>query len=416
MSVNYIEKGRSADPVASRLATADEALDAARHVVAEVAEHAIERDRHRRSPADVLDALSASGLLGITVPRRFGGAEVPIGTVAEVLRLLATVDASVAQIPQSHFTFLEALRQQGTTDQQARWFAAALDGRRFANAQVERTSPTVADDATTLRAAGDGASGLVLDGTKYYSTGSVHAHVLVVRAVAADDPSGPGGWRPKVLVFLDADTPGVRIVDDWDGIGQRTTASGTVHLDGVSVEADQVVPFEPIFDGPTTYGARAQILHAAIDAGIARGALDAGRAAARRARPWFEAGVDSAAADPLLVQLAGELEITVRGAETLVREATARIEAAEADLTDAATAEASVATAVAKVAAARAALDASSQLFELGGTRATAAGLGLDRHWRDARTHTLHDPVRWKVQHIGRWSLTATPPPRHGQI
>ena len=117
------------------------------------------------------------------------------------------------------------------------------------------------------------------------------------------------------------------------------------------------------------------------------------------------------------MQDAGELEIAVRGAEALLRDAASEIDDAEqAGPDDHNTARASVATAVAKVACARASTLAASTLFELGGTRAAAAGPNLSRFWRDARTHTLHDPSRWKVQHVGRWVLDGTPPPRHGLL
>lgn len=393
--------------------SAEEATEVARKLAAAFAEQAAARDRDRRPPAEEVELLSGSGLLGITVPARYGGAQVSVATLTEVFRLLATADASLAQIPQSHFVLLEALRLRGTERQRARYFAEALAGARFANAQTERGGRTVTDDATTLRRRPGG--GYVLDGEKYYSTGSLFAHWLVVRAVLADEPPC-GGGAPKALAYIRRDAPGVTVADDWDGIGQRTTASGTVRLSGVPVDDDQVVPYSPIFAGPTTYGARAQVLHAAIDAGIARGAVDAAVAAVGRARPWFESGAATAAEDPLVAQQAGELEITVRAAEALLREAAAAIDAAEAGLTEETAARASIATAVAKVAAARAALEASAVLFELGGTRSAAASLNLSRHWRDARTHTLHDPVRWKVQHVGRWLLTGTRPPRHAQL
>lgn len=401
----------------------EEAVETARKLAAAFAAQAGDRDRDRRLPAAEVDELSASGLLAITVPSRFGGAEVRVATVAEVFRTLAVADASLAQIPHSHFVFLDALRRQGTQDQQAFYFAEALGGARFANAQSERGGRTVSDDATTLRPCPYG-DGYVLDGQKFYSTGALFAHWLVVRAVLTDAPAPPGlvgaaastGPAPKALAYVRRDSPGVTVEDDWDGIGQRTTASGTVRLAGVLVEDRQVVPYTSLFDGPTTYGARAQVLHAALDAGIARGALDAAVAAVGRARPWFESGADTAAEDPLVAQQAGELEIVVRAAEALLREAAASIDDAELDPTDDTTADASVATAVAKVAAARAALQASSALFELGGTRSAAASLNLSRYWRDARTHTLHDPARWKVQHIGRRLLSGTRPPRHGQL
>ncbi|MGW0503568.1 acyl-CoA dehydrogenase family protein [Micromonospora sp. NPDC003241] len=417
--------------------TDEEAVEVARKLAAVLADEAGVRDRERRLPEPEVAELSASGLLGITVPAEFGGAEVSVATLTEVFRTLAAADASLAQIPHSHVVFLQALRLQGTEEQQRRYFAAALAGQRFANAQSERGGRTVADDATTLRRRTDG--GYVLHGEKFYCTGALFADWLVVRAVLADPaepdapaaPDGPaasggpgasggpaasGGPPAKVLAYLPRDTPGVTVRDDWDGMGQRTTASGTVLLEQVAVDETQVVPYTPIFGAATTYGARAQVLHAALDTGIARGALDAAVAQVARARPWFESGVDRAADEPLLIQQAGELEILVRGAEALLREAATAIDAAEADLTDDSAARASVATAVAKVAGARASVEVSSALFDLGGTRSAADALNLSRYWRDARTHTLHDPTRWKVQHIGRWLLDGTPPPRHGQL
>ena len=390
-----------------------EAEEVAHKLAVSFAAGAAERDRERRLPAAELDVMSDSGLLGITVPRRFGGAEVPVATLTEVFRVLASADASIAQIPHSHFVFLRALELVGSDDQQARWFAEALDGARFANAQSERGGKTIQDDTTTLRRDGED---YLLDGEKFYCTGALLAHWLVVRGVLPDALPLASGARPKALAYVRRDSVGVTVQDDWDGMGQRTTCSGTVRLDGVRVDAGAVVPFNSIFDGPTTYGARAQVLHAALDTGIARGALDAAVAAVAKSRPWFESGADTAAEDPLVVQQAGELEITVRGAEALLREAAVEIDAAERHLTDESTARASLATAVAKVAGARASTAVASELFELGGTRSAGGAANLSRYWRDARTHTLHDPSRWKVQHIGRWLLRGTPPPRHGQL
>jgi SfnB family sulfur acquisition oxidoreductase len=381
-------------------------VDTARTLGAKFAAGAHDRDLKRTLPRAELDELSASGLLGITVPTEFGGVGASAVELAEVFLALAEGDPSVAQIPQSHFTFLEALRLQGTQEQQAYFFSEALAGRRFANAQSERATPGIDIDLTTLS---DGC----LTGTKFYCTGALLADWLVVRAVVGDVDARP---QNKVVVFVSADAPGVTIEDDWDGFGQRTTASGTVRLDDVRVDPEAVVPFSPIFTVPTTYGARAQLLHAAIDAGIGRAAVRVAREVLAKARPHFEAGVTAASDDPLLIQQFGDVEIGVRAAYALVRDAARSIDHAEADLTEDSAAEASIATAAAKVSSVRAALDASAALFDAGGTRSAAASLGLDRLWRDARTHTLHDPVRWKVQHIGRYALSDTLPPRHGLI
>jgi alkylation response protein AidB-like acyl-CoA dehydrogenase len=57
-----------------------------------------------------------------------------------------------------------------------------------------------------------------------------------------------------------------------------------------------------------------------------------------------------------------------------------------------------------------------SKLIELGGSSATLARHNLDRHWRNARTHTVHDPVRWKYHAVGNYWLNGANPPRHGAI
>ena len=76
-------------------------------------------------------------------------------------------------------------------------------------------------------------------------------------------------------------------------------------------------------------------------------------------------------------------------------------------------ARASVAVAEAKVLANDIALFASSRLFEFGGASSARTSLNLDRHWRNARTHTLHDPVRWKYHLIGNYVLNDRNPPLH---
>ncbi|MBY6350478.1 SfnB family sulfur acquisition oxidoreductase [Rhodococcoides corynebacterioides] len=398
----------------------DAALATAEALRAVLATGAAARDRDRTLPRAELDALSQSGLLGITVPARFGGRPVATRTVARVFATLARGDASVAQIPQSHLTFLDALRRTGTDLQQKRWFGEALAGRRFANAQSERGTATVGIDHTSFAPQPDGS--FRATGTKYYCTGALLAHWLVVRGVVGSHREAEAQTR-KVLAYLPVDTPGIDIEDDWDGLGQRTTASGTVVLTNIAVPADAVIPYSTIFADATTYGARAQLVHAAIDVGLARAAMDAARDAVASARPPVDAAVASADRDPLLLQQFGDLEITVRSAESLLVEAGEAIDRAEdpraddAGATDPeAAAAASIAVAAAKVVATRAALDTTSALFDAGGTRSAAASSGTDRLWRDARTHTLHDPSRWKVQHVGRYALTGAHPPRHGLV
>uniref|UniRef100_A0A5Q5BFN7 Dibenzothiophene monooxygenase n=2 Tax=unclassified Mycobacterium TaxID=2642494 RepID=A0A5Q5BFN7_MYCSS len=395
------------------IASADDALDVAAKLSAEFDAEASARDAERQLPHEQIKALKESGLLAISVPAEHGGIDAPATVLAEVFRLIAHADPSLSQIPHSHFVFLEALRLQGTADQQAYFYRQVLDGALLANAQSERGPHPIDVDTTTLtrRSSGD----YVLTGRKFYSTGALFADWLVVRA-SLDDGSVPTASTPKAVAFVPRDADGVDVADDWEGMGQRTTASGTVTLADVAVPAEHVVPFSPIFAEPTTYGARAQLLHSAIDVGIATGALAAGVRQAERARPHFEANVATAVDDPTLIQAAAELTVTVRGAQALLVEAARAVDAATEHLTEESAAAASVAVAVAKVAAVRASLEAATGLFELGGTRSASVSGNLSRYWRDARTHTLHDPVRWKLQHIGRYTLSGTRPPRHGQI
>jgi SfnB family sulfur acquisition oxidoreductase len=384
-----------------------EALAVAAELAEEFRAGASLRDAERRLPRQELDRLSASGLLAVTVPAGHGGADVRTETLAEIFRLLGSADGSIAQIPQSHFVYVNVIRRQGTPEQQKFFFAELLAGRRLGNAQSEAGTKHVQDIRTRLRRRPDGS--YLLSGVKHYCTGALFAHWIPVLARAEDDTLH--------AAYVPRDAPGLTVVDDWDGMGQRTTASGTVHLADVPVPADRVLPHHLTFQGPQLHGAFAQLLHAAIDAGIAAGALAEAAAFVRtKSRPWFESGVESAADDPLLIQRFGELGLRVRAAEALLREAARTVDAARDDLTDDSAAAASIAVAAAKVVAAQAAVEVSGALFEVAGTRAALQSLNLHRHWRDARTHTLHDPTRWKVQHIGRYVIDGTRPPRHGLL
>lgn len=401
---------------AQRITSAGHARQVARDLAAEFAVTAAERDRLRQLPYGEVERLAASGLLAVTVPAVFGGADLPPSESAEVVRTLAVADPNIAQIPHSHFVYLNLLRLAGSPEQQQRYFAQVLDGAQIANAQSERGGATVAEVATTLRPDGPG---LRVDGTKYYCTGSPFAGILAVLA-RLEDPEGRTGLGPgEYVAFLPASSPGVEIVDDWNALGQRTTGSGTVRFDGVRVQADQLVARDAAVRAPTGYGAFAQLLHVAIDTGIARGALSAATEFVRtRSRPWFEAQVERAIDDPLVIQRIGELAVSVTAAEATLTAAGLAVDVATAspDPGQDVVARASLAVAAAKILADRAATEVSAALFEVSGTRSAASDLNLDHFWRNARTHTLHDPVRWKYQHLGRALLHDTPPPLHGVL
>ncbi|WGY04110.1 SfnB family sulfur acquisition oxidoreductase [Nocardioides sp. QY071] len=389
-----------------------EALAVAAELGERFAKGAAARDADRVLPVDELAELSASGLLAVSVPAAYGGAGLPASVLAEVFRLLAAGDPSIAQIPHSHFVYVNALCHQGTPEQQEFLFGEVLEGKRFGNAQSEIGSRHVRDFRTTLRP--DGAGGWVLDGEKGYATGALLADWIPVLCHLGVD-------GPLHVAWVERHATGVSVVDDWNGMGQRTTASGTVRLEGVAVSADRITPYHLTFEGPQTYGAFAQLLHAALDAGIARAALaDAAEFVTTKSRPYPDAitelGTARHADDPTVVQAFGELELTVRAAEALVAEAGRAVDRADADLDAESAGAASLAVAAARAATTGASLEAGTRLFEVSGTRSALDSLNLHRHWRNARTHTLHDPAAWKVRHLGRWALDGQLPPNHGQL
>jgi SfnB family sulfur acquisition oxidoreductase len=413
MSISVISAGgarlpRLPDPSrVRRIASDAEALEAARALAAAIAPGASQRDRERALPWNELDQWSESGLGAITVPRRYGGADVSYATLAEVFTILCAADPAFGQIPQNHFGVLGVLREIGTPAQKRRFYGEALAGRRFGNAGPERRSP---DAATILQGTTVLAStpqGLRLSGTRYYSTGALFAHRVPTRAV---DEAGRA-----VQVWVPRDAAGLTIVDDWGSFGQRTTASGTVLFEEVPVDPEDVLPIWRLATRPGLYGPNSQLIQAAIDQGIAEAAVaDALGFVRDRARPWVDSGVARAADDPYIIADVGRLQIDLHAAREVLLEAGHTLDAIAAQRIDAeASARASVAVAEAKVLTTRVALEASEKLFELAGSSATRAVHNLDRHWRNARTHTLHDPVRWKLHLLGNYYLNHTLPARH---
>ncbi|WOI43375.1 SfnB family sulfur acquisition oxidoreductase [Acidovorax sp. BLS4] len=392
----------------ARIATDAQAIAAAHRLAAEFAPGASERDRDRRLPWDELTRWSASGLGSITVPRAYGGPQVSYATLAEVFVILNAADPSIGQIPQNHFGVLGVLREIGTEAQKQRFYGEVLAGRRLGNAGPERKvdgAATILQSGTRLRAT---PHGLRLTGKRFYSTGALFAHRIPVRAL---DDAGRAvqAWVPR-------DAPGVAVVDDWDAFGQRTTASGTVVFDDVPVDADDVLPLWQLADRPGLYGPSSQLLQAAIDQGIAEAAVaDAQRFVRERARPWVDSGVQHAHDDPYVIADVGRLQIDLHAAREVLRETGELFDtlAAQATLSAEDSARASVAVAEAKVLTTRIALEASEKLFELAGSAATRAAPNLGRHWRNARVHTLHDPVRWKLHLIGNHRLNGALPARH---
>ena len=384
-----------------------EAIAAAHELAASARLQAGKRDQQRKLPWAEVEQFTRSGLGSISIPREYGGPEVSFVTIAEVFRIISAADPALGQIPQNQFGLLQLLRGAASERQKQVLFKSVLDGWRIGNAGPERgTKNTLELKARIVR---DGDVHLI-SGQKFYSTGALFAHWVAAKALDEDGR--------LVLAFIRRGSPGLRIVDDWSGFGQRTTASGTVLLNEVPVDAELVVENWRIGETPNIQGSVSQLIQAAIDAGIAENAIDDAIAFIReRARPWIDAGVDKAGDDPYVIADIGRLKLELHAAQVLLAKAGKVLDEVNAAPVDAASAaRASIAVAEAKVLTTEISLLASEKLLELSGSRATLAEFNLDRHWRNARVHTLHDPVRWKYHAVGAYHLNGTLPARHSWI
>lgn len=382
----------------------EEALRTAHDLAARFASGASQRDRERRFPWDEVEEYTASGLGGMTVPKEFGGADISHVTLARVFEILCAADPALGQIPQNQFGVLALLRDVGSEEQKRRIYRDILAGYRIGNAGPERGQKAVNHSTTRLSRQSDG---LLLTGRRFYSTGAIFAHWIPTRAV---DDEGHA-----VQVWVRHDAPGLRVIDDWSSFGQRTTASGSVEFVDVPVDADLVFPVWSYANRPGIAGPVSQLIQAAIDSGIAVAAIADTIAFVRdHARPWMDSGLQSACEDPTILHEIGDLHAELHAAQALLYEAGATLdEVAKAPVTDASSARASAAVAEAKILTTEIALSATEKLFDLAGSAATRASDSLDRHWRNARVHTLHDPVRWKYHLLGNYQLNGVFPARH---
>ncbi|MCA1366803.1 SfnB family sulfur acquisition oxidoreductase [Bradyrhizobium sp. BRP14] len=379
-----------------------EAIEIAERLAEKFKAGAALRDREGLLPIAELDEYSESGLWSINVPKAYGGPEVSYATLARVIAIIAAADPAIAQITQNHLAIVATVDLDGTEEQKKLFFSWALQGIRYGNAFSELKSKTVAAFETKVVFDGDD---VIVNGEKFYTTGALLAHVVPIVGV---DENGQG-----YLVFADRGAPGLAVTNNWSSFGQRTTASGSVKIENVRVPRSRAL-LVTSFDHPTVGGPVSQIIQSAIDAGIARGAIEDTIAFVKNySRPWIDSGKETAGEDLFTIAAVGDLKIKLHAAEALLEIAGLRIDAAKANPTLETVSEATIKTGESKVLTTEIAILATNKLFELAGTRSTLAEHNLDRHWRNARVHTLHDPVRWKFYHVGNYYLNGVHPPRH---
>ncbi|MCW7540155.1 acyl-CoA dehydrogenase family protein [Aquabacterium sp. A7-Y] len=352
------------------------------------------RDLQGGSPKAQRDELRRSGLLALTIPSELGGLGAAWQPTLGVVRQMARVDSSVAHLFAFHHLMLATLRLFGRPEQWRPWHehTARLDWF-WGNA----LNPL--DRRTVCRRLG---GHFEFSGKKSFCSGATDSEMLIASAFAEDDDR-------LVVAALPSARSGITVLQDWDNIGQRQTDSGSVNFERVRIDEDEILR-DP---GPLTTPLAcmrpliAQLILVNIYIGIAEGAFeDAKHYTLRQAHPWQPG--DGIEPDPYVLASFGEFFVGLEGVRVLGDRAGRMLDEALALGSALGTrdrGEVANAIAVAKVASTRTGLDICNRLFEVTGARSTHAGLGLDRHWRNLRTHTLHDPVQRKLKELGDWVL-----------
>ncbi|WP_050405198.1 acyl-CoA dehydrogenase family protein [Bradyrhizobium embrapense] len=382
-------------------------------LLSRIAEAAGQRERERILPFAEVDLIRNARLGALRLPVDVGGAGASIRTLFELVIRLGAADANVAHILRNHFSVVERLVRRPQDEQHRQWQKAVADGAIIGLAATELDTPKVGNVTpnTTLTADGDD---YLLNGTKYYSTGTLYSDYVLVRTA---DTAGA-----NAAVLIPVNREGIELIDDWDGLGQRLTATGTTHFRNVRVKRQEVV-----FDAPDTgYGIPyantfAQLFLTAINAGIARAVLqDAAELVRSRKRTFYYAPSEVPADDPLLQQTVGQIASGAFAAETVVLAAAEALDAAtdafdagDAGAVDAAH-RAALLSAKAKIVADELAIRSGSLLFDVGGASATKKATNFDRHWRNARTLASHNPNTFKARSIGQYEISGTPLPAKG--
>ncbi|WP_104179719.1 acyl-CoA dehydrogenase family protein [Arthrobacter sp. B0490] len=395
-----------------------------RPVFVVVAAGAARREQDRVLPFDEVAALKEAGFGALRVPVEYGGSGASLRQLFILLTDLAAADSNLTQLWRGHFAYVEGTLLQPQSAHRDRWLFDIAAGAMVGNASSELTGTSLRDIRTALTSPSPPDGALRLTGTKYYSTGSLYADWIAGSAVHDGE---------RVGYAVRATAPGVERIDDWDGFGQRLTGSGTTHFAEVRVDPRNVRPSSP--DAPSHVHAFFQLVLVASLAGIARAAAaDAAAFVRPRTRSYLNATTPLPREDPQVLQVVGELaghafaaDAVVLAAADLLDTAYERLLAgAAADgpgeggtgdgrgATRAAVDDAEIAVSQAQLVAVDRALAAATHLFEVGGASATSAGRALDRHWRNARTISSHNPAIYKARSVGYWAVHGEREPQPG--
>lgn len=371
-----------------------------------IAETAAERDRERRTDREAADRLARAGFAGLRVPAELGGAGLTFPEAVRLYLELAEADPNVLQALRVHVVNVETVVRTDSPTRET-WLRRFAAGETVANATTE-VGNRRGHYETRLSTRPDGTQ--VLDGRKYYSTGSLYADWILV---VAEDEDGD-----ERAATVRADAPGVTLHDDWDGFGQRLSASGTTDFAGVEVDPAELSPKGfSLDDGSSIFASQAifQLIHLIGLTGIARAVVrDAAAYVAGRTRGFSHGAAELPRQDPQVLQVVGELRAKAFSAQSALEAVVVPLdralaaEGAGAPLPDTEVDRVYTAVYAAQQVIASSALDAATHLFEVGGASATATPKGLDRHWRNARVLASHNPLVYRARLLGDQAVNGT--------
>ncbi|KRD06822.1 acyl-CoA dehydrogenase [Mycobacterium sp. Root265] len=368
-------------------------------VFAKIAEGNLERERDRVFPHEQVKLLNEAGFGTLRIATDRGGWGASLQQVFLLLADLGTADANVAHIWRNHLAFVEDRLNATVSEANDAWIARFLGGQFVGGGWTEANNVTLANLVTTVQTDGDH---FAVTGAKFYATGSLYADWL--------DVLGRGDDGELLTALVRADDPGVTLLDDWDGFGQRTTASGTARYENARAERGDVFPAAERF---AYQGHFYQTAMLSVLTGITRAALrDGSTALTGRKRNYPQGLAQVPSDDAQLLAVIGEVSADAFAAEAALAQAGAALDRIHGDEQNAKRrlVEAEVAVTQAQLVIIAAALRATTAVFDALGASGVSVERGLDRHWRNARTLASHNPRVYKARILGDYLINGKDP------
>jgi len=375
-------------------------LQIAQQLAETFAQTAAVRDKQGGNPKAERDLIRQSGLLGLSIPKQYGGQEADWQTIFKTIQIIARVDSSLAHVYGFHHLLIATVQLFSQPEQYGPWFEQTARENLFwgntLNPLDRRTTATKVAEKE-----------YIFDGNKSFCSGSIDSDILLC--------SGYNDAGKLLIGVIPTARKGVSFLGDWNNMGQRQTDSGTSHFEQVRIHENELL----LNPGPlsTPYSSLrpliAQLIFVHMFLGVAEGAFEVAKQTVQTQKAWSKSLVEDAVNDPFTQKHFAEFYVQLESVRLLADKAIQTLQAAwdlGSDLTAEQRGEVSVAIATAKIAATNTSLYITQNIFQVMGARATTAKLNLDRFWRNVRTQTLHDPVDYKYQEVGGWVLTGKVP------